>query len=87
MVTIYYRFIFKLFSWCFKKLIFKVNFFIFSRLINEHECNIFGNMQKTDFREFRNLIIEMVLHTDMSQHFSQLKAIKSMIQQNSGESR
>ena len=44
-------------------------------------------MQKTDFREFRNLIIEMVLHTDMSQHFSQLKAIKSMIQQNSGESR
>ena len=62
--------------------------FIFAfRLLNEHDCNIFANMQKTDFREFRNLIIEMVLHTDMSQHFSQLKAIKSMIQQNSTESR
>ena len=57
------------------------------RLLNEHDCNIFANMQKTDFREFRNLIIEMVLHTDMSQHFSQLKAIKTMVQQNSNESR
>jgi len=58
----------------------------FFRLLNEHDCNIFANMQKTDFREFRNLIIEMVLHTDMSQHFSQLKAIKTMVQQNSNES-
>merc|ERR1719361_1432683 len=58
----------------------------FFRLLNEHDCNIFANMQKTDFREFRNLIIEMVLHTDMRQHFSQLKAIKSMVQQNSNES-
>jgi len=58
----------------------------FFRLIKEHDCNIFANMQKTDFRDFRNLIIDMVLHTDMSQHFSQLKAMKTMIQQNSGES-
>ena len=57
------------------------------RLIQENDCNIFANMQKTDFREFRNLIIDMVLHTDMSQHFSQLKAMKSVIQQNSGEAR
>jgi len=40
--------------------------------------NIFTNMQKTDYREFRNLVIEMVLHTDMSQHASQYSAIKSM---------
>merc|ERR1711971_1146497 len=58
----------------------------FFRLIKEHDCNIFANIQKTDFRDFRNLIIDMVLHTDMSQHFSQLKAMKTMIQQNSGES-
>ncbi len=38
-------------------------------------------MQRSDFREFRNLIIEMVLHTDMSQHFSQLKAMKTVLQQ------
>ena len=61
--------------------------FLCFRLIKEHDCNIFSNMQKTDFRDFRNLIIDMVLHTDMSQHFSQLKAMKTMIQQNSGESR
>ena len=64
-----------------------LSFLVLSRLIKEHDCNIFANMQKTDFRDFRNLIIDMVLHTDMSQHFSQLKAMKTMIQQNSGESR
>ena len=57
------------------------------RLIKEHDCNIFSNMQKTDFRDFRNLIIDMVLHTDMSQHFSQLKAMKTAVQQHNGESR
>jgi hypothetical protein len=57
------------------------------RLLAEHDCNIFANMQKTDFREFRNLIIDMVLHTDMSQHFSQLKAMKTVVQQHSGEAR
>ena len=50
-------------------------------MMQKHDCNIFNNMQKTDFREFRNLIIEMVLHTDMSQHFTQLKAMKNLLQQ------
>ena len=54
---------------------------IFFRMMQKHDCNIFNNMQKTDFREFRNLIIEMVLHTDMSQHFTQLKAMKNLLQQ------
>jgi hypothetical protein len=53
----------------------------FFRMMQKQDCNIFNNMQKTDFREFRNLIIEMVLHTDMSQHFTQLKAMKSLLQQ------
>ena len=30
-------------------------------------------------REFRQLVIEMVLATDMSYHFTQLKTIKNMI--------
>lgn len=48
--------------------------------------NIFNNMQKTDYREFRNLIIDMVLHTDMSQHFSQLKAMqKALLQSHNAE--
>ena len=54
---------------------------LFVRMMQKQDCNIFNNMQKTDFREFRNLIIEMVLHTDMSQHFTQLKAMKSLLQQ------
>lgn len=57
------------------------------RVIKEQDCNIFTNMQTSDFRDFRNLIIDMVLHTDMSQHFSQLKAMKSLVQQHSGEPR
>ena len=56
-------------------------------MVKENDCNIFSNMTKTDFRDFRNLIIDMVLHTDMSQHFSQLKQMKTAIQQNTGESR
>jgi hypothetical protein len=56
-------------------------------MIQEHDCNIFSHMQKSDFREFRNLCIEMVLHTDMSQHFSQLKAMKTMLAQHAGEPR
>ena len=62
-------------------------FYDFFRVIQEQDCNIFTNMQKTDFRDFRNLIIDMVLHTDMSQHFSQLKAMKTVVQQHSGEPR
>ena len=31
------------------------------------------------YREFRQLVIEMVLATDMSYHFTQLKTIKTMI--------
>ena len=32
----------------------------------DNECNILLNMSKTDFREFRSLMIEMVLHTGES---------------------
>jgi calcium/calmodulin-dependent 3',5'-cyclic nucleotide phosphodiesterase len=56
-------------------------------MMQEQDCNIFSHMQKAEFREFRNLCIEMVLHTDMSQHFSQLKAMKTLLQQHGGEPR
>ena len=29
----------------------------------DNECNILSNMSKTEFREFRSLMVEMVLHT------------------------
>lgn len=29
----------------------------------ENDCNIMNNMSKSDFRDCRSLVIEMVLHT------------------------
>jgi len=52
----------------------------FFRTMIDNECNILNNMSKVEFREFRSLMIEMVLHTDMSMHFSQLKYMKGLIQ-------
>ena len=33
------------------------------RTMIDNECNILSNMSKTEFREFRSLMVEMVLHT------------------------
>ena len=46
----------------------------------DNDLHILNNMSKTDFREFRSLMIEMVLHTDMTSHFSLLKEMKSILQ-------
>jgi hypothetical protein len=41
------------------------------RTMTDNECYILGNMSKSEFREFRALIIEMVLHTgDRDFHWS-----------------
>ena len=64
-----------------------------ARTMIDNECNILSNMSKTEFREFRSLMVEMVLHTgdnqnviqckhllsDMSMHFSQLKSMKNLV--------
>jgi len=52
----------------------------FFRTMQDNDCFILGNMSMTEFREFRSLMIEMVLHTDMSMHFSQLKHMKNLVQ-------
>lgn len=43
--------------------------------------NILINLSKDDWREFRTLVIEMVMATDMSCHFQQIKAMKTALQQ------
>ncbi|KAK1885444.1 Calcium/calmodulin-dependent 3'5'-cyclic nucleotide phosphodiesterase 1C [Dissostichus eleginoides] len=45
------------------------------------DMNIFTNLSKEDWRELRTLVVEMVLATDMSCHFQQIKAMKSFLQQ------
>ncbi|XP_042255350.1 calcium/calmodulin-dependent 3',5'-cyclic nucleotide phosphodiesterase 1C [Thunnus maccoyii] len=52
------------------------------RLLQEDdEMNILSNLSKDDWRELRTLVVEMVLATDMSCHFQQIKAMKSLLQQ------
>ncbi len=45
------------------------------------EANILTNLSRDDFMEFRQLVVDMVLATDMSFHFSQLKSMKAAISQ------
>uniref|UniRef100_A0A8C6TY47 Phosphodiesterase n=1 Tax=Neogobius melanostomus TaxID=47308 RepID=A0A8C6TY47_9GOBI len=47
----------------------------------EEENNILCNLSKDDWRELRSLVVEMVLATDMSCHFQQIKTMKSLLQQ------
>ncbi|XP_011502959.1 PREDICTED: calcium/calmodulin-dependent 3',5'-cyclic nucleotide phosphodiesterase 1B isoform X3 [Ceratosolen solmsi marchali] len=49
------------------------------RILREDECNIVQNLSIEEFREFRTLVIDMVLATDMSFHFQQLKNMKNIL--------
>ncbi|XP_053957620.1 dual specificity calcium/calmodulin-dependent 3',5'-cyclic nucleotide phosphodiesterase 1-like [Anastrepha ludens] len=49
------------------------------RLLKEDDCNILNNLSREEFREFRTLIIDMVLATDMSFHFQQLKNMRNLL--------
>ncbi|KAF2357625.1 3'5'-cyclic nucleotide phosphodiesterase N-terminal [Trinorchestia longiramus] len=49
------------------------------RLLQEEGNNLVVNLSREEYREFRGLVIEMVLATDMSSHFQQIKAMKSML--------
>ncbi|XP_075055346.1 dual specificity calcium/calmodulin-dependent 3',5'-cyclic nucleotide phosphodiesterase 1B isoform X3 [Mixophyes fleayi] len=50
------------------------------RIMQDDEMNIFVNLTKDEFTELRALVIEMVLATDMSCHFQQVKTMKSALQ-------
>uniref|UniRef100_A0A7M4F6C1 Phosphodiesterase n=1 Tax=Crocodylus porosus TaxID=8502 RepID=A0A7M4F6C1_CROPO len=54
------------------------------RLMQEEEMNILANLSKDDWRELRSLVIEMVLSTDMSGHFQQIKTMRHTLQQTEG---
>ncbi|XP_046385199.1 calcium/calmodulin-dependent 3',5'-cyclic nucleotide phosphodiesterase 1A-like isoform X2 [Ischnura elegans] len=49
------------------------------RTLREEECNILQNLTREDFREFRGLVIDMVLATDMSFHFQQIKNMRNCL--------
>ncbi|KAH0621797.1 hypothetical protein JD844_023431 [Phrynosoma platyrhinos] len=49
-------------------------------LIQNEEVNILANLTTDEWRELRRLVIEMVLATDMSQHFRQMNTMKQVLQ-------
>uniref|UniRef100_A0AC35FXF2 Phosphodiesterase n=1 Tax=Panagrolaimus sp. PS1159 TaxID=55785 RepID=A0AC35FXF2_9BILA len=49
------------------------------RLLKDEDKNIFERMTRDEFRELRNMVIEIVLATDMSTHFVQIKTMKNML--------
>ncbi|CAF3644230.1 unnamed protein product [Rotaria socialis] len=49
------------------------------RLMRMEEYNIVSEFTSEEYKNFRHLVIEMVLATDMSCHFTQLKTMKSLL--------
>ncbi|XP_028289357.1 calcium/calmodulin-dependent 3',5'-cyclic nucleotide phosphodiesterase 1A [Parambassis ranga] len=51
------------------------------RILQDDDMNIFSSLSRDDWSNLRNLAVEMVLATDMSCHFQQIKGMKSLLQQ------
>ncbi|XP_011487804.1 calcium/calmodulin-dependent 3',5'-cyclic nucleotide phosphodiesterase 1A [Oryzias latipes] len=51
------------------------------KLMAEEDMNILVNLNKDDWRELRSLVIEMVMSTDMSCHFQQIKTMRNSLTQ------
>lgn len=47
--------------------------------LNETETNICCNMTDNEYNEFRSLVIDMILGTDMQQHFKQLNKMQESL--------
>ncbi|XP_061649002.1 dual specificity calcium/calmodulin-dependent 3',5'-cyclic nucleotide phosphodiesterase 1C isoform X2 [Phyllopteryx taeniolatus] len=54
------------------------------RLMADEDTNILVNLNKDDWRELRALVIEMVMSTDMSCHFQQIKTMRNTLSQPHG---
>uniref|UniRef100_A0A8C6X0V0 Phosphodiesterase n=1 Tax=Naja naja TaxID=35670 RepID=A0A8C6X0V0_NAJNA len=50
------------------------------RLLQDKDTNILGNLTKDEWRELRRMVINIVLSTDMSHHFQQMKTMKHISQ-------
>ncbi|XP_057707545.1 dual specificity calcium/calmodulin-dependent 3',5'-cyclic nucleotide phosphodiesterase 1A isoform X2 [Corythoichthys intestinalis] len=48
------------------------------KLLADDDTNILINLNKDDWRELRALVIEMVMSTDMSCHFQQIKSMRNI---------
>jgi len=48
-------------------------------ILENENCNILSKLSKDEWEYFRYLVVEMVLATDMAEHFSQLNEIKNTL--------
>ncbi|ELU10052.1 hypothetical protein CAPTEDRAFT_103680 [Capitella teleta] len=49
------------------------------RLMKDDDHNILTSLKKEEYRDFRSLVIDIVLATDMSYHFQQIKNMKNLL--------
>lgn len=49
------------------------------KVLKDDDCNVLQHLSREEYREFRTLVIDMVLATDMSFHFQQLKNMKNLL--------
>lgn len=49
------------------------------RLMREDDANILSHLSREEYKELRTLIIDMVLATDMTYHFQQLKIMRTLL--------
>ena len=49
------------------------------RILREEECNFLCNLSRDEYTELRSLVVDMVLATDMSSHFQQIKCMKNYV--------
>ncbi|XP_070570259.1 dual specificity calcium/calmodulin-dependent 3',5'-cyclic nucleotide phosphodiesterase 1A-like isoform X6 [Ptychodera flava] len=49
------------------------------RVLLDEDKNILSNLSRDEYRECRSLVIDMVLATDMSYHFQQIKQMKNLL--------
>lgn len=47
--------------------------------MRDEDKSLLTNLKPEEFRDFRNLVIEMVLSTDMSTHFAQIKNVRAIL--------
>lgn len=51
----------------------------FNVILNGEDCNILKNLTLDMYRDCRRMIIEIVLNTDMSKHFSLMTTLKTKL--------
>jgi len=50
------------------------------QILKNPTCNILEGLSRDEYKEFRELVIELILGTDMASHFQHIKTIRSYLQ-------